>query len=116
MICPKCEYEYVKGIEVCADCGMPLVPVEDFEKHLVGPSDFKIVYTTDAQYEAEMLKANLDGAGIETQILGQKDRNLPGAGDLSIIKVLVRKKDVESALAIIEDINSKDIDEEDETE
>jgi len=116
MICPKCEYEYVKGIEVCADCGIPLIPIEEFEGHLVRPSDFKIVYTTDAQYEAEMFKTNLESADIETQILGQKDRNLPGAGDLSIIKVLVRKKDVEDALAIIEDINSKNIDEEDETE
>lgn len=116
MICPKCEYEYVPEIKVCPDCGTELIPLEEFEGNLVTPSDWTIVYTTDAMYEAEMLKANLESADIETEILGQKDRNLPGVGDLSIIKILVRKRDSEDATAIIKDINSRKINDQDETE
>ncbi|RMD48790.1 MAG: hypothetical protein D6830_06165 [Ignavibacteria bacterium] len=116
MICPKCEYEYVKGIKYCADCGTELVPAEDFERNLVNPSDWKIVYITDKDYEAEMFKANLESADIEVRILGQKDRNYPTVGDLAIIKILVKKNDADDALAIINDIISRNPEENDETE
>ena len=103
MICPKCEYEYIDGIKKCADCGAELIPKEDFEGNLVHPSDWIIVYSCSEEYEAEMLKANLEGGNIEALILGQKDRSFPGVGDLAVIKVLVKKTDAENALKIIED-------------
>ncbi len=105
MICPKCEYEYIEGIKICPDCGAELIPKNKFEGSLVHPSDWIIVYTCSQNYEAEMLKANLESAGIKTQVLGQKDRNYPGVGDLAVIKVLVEKTDVKEAEKIIEDIN-----------
>ncbi len=105
MICPNCEAEYVKGVTVCADCGTELIPKEDFELNLVHHEDWKTVYSTDVMYEAEMIKANLKGAEIESIILSQKDKNFPAAGDLSIIKVLVKKEDADDSLKIIEDIN-----------
>ncbi len=114
MICPKCESEYIKGIEVCVDCNIELIPIEEFEGHLVHPSDWKIVYTTDAEYESEMLKTNLESAGIDVKILGQKDRNYPAVGDLAVIKILVKKNNIDDALSIINDINSRTTDEEDE--
>lgn len=103
MICPKCEYEYIAGIKKCADCGAELIPKEDFEGNLVHPSDWVIVFSCSEEYEAEMLKANLEGGNIETLILGQKDRSFPAVGDLAVIKVLVKKQDAKSALKIIED-------------
>ncbi|MFA3783722.1 putative signal transducing protein [Melioribacteraceae bacterium 4301-Me] len=106
MICPKCEYEYVDGIEVCPDCGTELVPVEEFEGHLVHPEDWVVVYSTDRTYEAEMLKANLESANVETLILSQNDKNFPTVGDLSVIKLLVKKNQVQTALEIINDINA----------
>ncbi len=106
MICPNCEYEYVEGVTECPDCGVELVTKEDFEGHLVHHSDWIVVYTTNESYKAEMYKANLEGADIETSILGQKDRNYPTVGDLAVIKILVRKKDAEAALEIINDINT----------
>ncbi|MCB9220065.1 MAG: DUF2007 domain-containing protein [Ignavibacteriales bacterium] len=105
MICPKCEAEYVKGVTVCADCGTELITKASFAAHLVKHKDWEIVHSTDTMYEAEMIKANLDGAGIESIILSQQDKNFPASGDLSIIKLLVKKDDAEDARLIIKDIN-----------
>lgn len=107
MICPNCEYEYIDDVTVCPDCGVELVTKDDFEGNLVHHSDWIVVYTTDESYKADMYKANLEGAGVEVSVLGQKDRNYPTVGDLAVIKILVKKKDVENALEIIEDINSR---------
>ncbi len=115
MICPNCEYEYTESISECPDCGVKLVTKEEFEGNLVHHSDWIVVYTTNERYKADMYKANLEGADIEATILGQKDRNYPTVGDLAVVKILVKKSDAESALEIIEDINSKK-DEEDEEE
>lgn len=107
MICPKCEYEYVDEIKVCPDCGNNLITAEEFEGHLVHHSDWVIVYTCAETYDAEMYKANLESAEIETMIISQKDRNYPTAGNFSVIKILVRKSDQTSAREIINDINSR---------
>ncbi|MAT58611.1 MAG: DUF2007 domain-containing protein [Melioribacteraceae bacterium] len=106
MICPTCEYEYVEGIKVCPDCKTELIPNEDFEGNLTNPDDYVIVYTCSETYEAEMLKANLKGAEIEALVLSQKDRSYPGVGDLSVVKLLVKKDSAQEALEIINDINS----------
>ena len=114
MICPKCEYEYIEGITVCPDCGTELITKENFEGNLVHPSDWIIVYTCDEPYEAEMFKTNLESAEIETLIISQKDRNYPSVGNFSVIKILVKKSDKESALEIINDINSRNPNSEEE--
>ena len=82
MICPTCEYEYIEGITVCADCGTQLVPNAEFEGNLTNPEDYVIVYTCSQPYEAEMLKANLQGADIHAMVLSQKDSSYPAVGDL----------------------------------
>ncbi len=114
MICPNCEAEYVKEISVCSDCGETLISREDFEGHLVHPSDWITVFTTGETYEAEMLKSNLEGGGIETLIVKQKDSSFPVVGDLSVIKILVKKEDAENAVLLINDINNSEDDNEDE--
>jgi len=105
MICPNCEYQYVEGIEVCPDCGIELVSENDFEGKLVHYDDWVVVYNTNEEYEADMFKANLEGADIEASVMMKKDRSFPAVGDLAVIKVLVRKKDADAALRIINDIN-----------
>ncbi len=107
MICPKCEYEYIDGVTVCPDCGTELITVEDFKGHLVHPEDWVVIYGTDKSYEADMIKANLEGAKIETLLLSQNDKNFPTVGDLSVIKILVKKTDSEAAVEIVNDINSQ---------
>lgn len=110
MICPNCEYEYVEGITKCPDCGEKLIPLEDFTSRLTKPEDWVTVYTCSETYEADMLKANLEGAGIQSLILVQKDVSFPTPGDLSVIKLKVKKDDAEEARDIIDDINSSDDD------
>lgn len=108
MICPKCEFEYLDSVTVCSDCGSDLIPIEEFEGHLVHPKDWVVVFTCSENYEAEMMKANLEGAKIDTLILSQKDSSYVVIGDLSVVKVLVKKKDVAAALQIIEDIDNSE--------
>lgn len=107
MICPKCELDYIEGISVCSDCGAVLVTTDNFEGNLVHNSDWIVAYTTDVMYEAEMYKANLESAGIETTILGQKDKSFPMPGDLSVIKLLIKKSDFLSAQSIFRDIEER---------
>jgi hypothetical protein len=110
MICPKCEYEYVDRIKSCPDCGAELVSVEQFEGNLVHPKDWAVIHAGSDLIEAEMLKANLEGAEIESIIISQKDRNILYLGEVSPVKLLVKKKDAEEALLIINDINSTKLD------
>jgi hypothetical protein len=64
-----------------------------------------------------MLKSNLERAGIAASKLSQKDHSFPAPGDLSVVKLLVKKNDVQAALEFIQDIKLKDTDlEEDEYE
>ncbi len=112
MICPKCECEYVDGIKVCSDCGINLIPVDEFEGNLIHPKDWVVVYTGNDLIETEMLKANLNGAEIDSIILSQKDRSYLYLGEVSPIKLLVKRKDADEALQIINDIFESKVDDE----
>ncbi len=114
-VCPNCNYEYVKGITICPDCGTPLVD----EKYFIKPEDWteenwEVVYTSNMEYEIEMLRDNLEGAGVHAAILSQKDRNFPAPGDFSVIKLLVHKDDVKAALNFIQQVANQGQDEEEE--
>lgn len=76
--------------------------------------DFALVFTTDQLYEAEMIKANLESAGIEAFILTQKDSSFPGSGDLSVIQLFVKREDEESALEYLEETDALSGDDDEE--
>lgn len=107
MICPKCEYEYIDGVVECPDCGTELITSEEFEGNLVHPSDWVIVYTCYERYEADMMKSNLESAGIEAIILQQSDKSFPLVGDLTMVKLLVKKIDAEDAMDFINNSRSE---------
>lgn len=104
MICPKCEYEYIETVKTCPDCGSGLVTSEDFEGNLVHHSDWCVACTCSNNIEAEMMKTNLESAGIESLVLSQSDRSFPVEGNMTIVKVLVKKSDSSEASEIIDDI------------
>ena len=103
--CPDCKSEYVDGTSICADCGTKLVAQLAEEEHYTD-EEFSEVYSAEQLFDVEMIKANLDGAGIESFILNQKDRNYPSSGDLTVIKLFVKSKDADDALAFIQNLNS----------
>ena len=103
--CPNCTYEYEEGIKKCPDCGTSLV--NELIDH-----EWVVVYTSDQEYDVQMMKAELESAEIETNILLQKDSNFPVTGDLAVIKLLVKTEDVSSALNYINEIKNKKSEEE----
>jgi RNA polymerase subunit RPABC4/transcription elongation factor Spt4 len=103
--CPNCTYEYLEGIEKCPDCGTTLV--EELIDH-----NWVIVFTSDKEYEIQMMKDTLESADIETNVLSQKDSNFPLTGDLAVIKLLVKSEDVSSAQKFIDEIKNTDTEDE----
>lgn len=74
-------------------------------------SKWEVIYTTSVIYEAQMLKANIESAGIPIEILSQQDSSrMLTVGNLSIIKLLVPSELYEDAMEIIIEIekNSDD--------
>ncbi len=106
-VCPNCEYEYVEGVKICPDCGVALIDKSKLQKpEELSEEDWEVIYTSTKEYEVEMMKDNLEGAGIAAAILSQKDRNFPAPGDFSIVKLLVKKEDAKEAMNYIEEIKS----------
>ena len=108
-VCPNCTYEYVEGIAICPDCNSPLVDESTLQKFdELNEADWVLVYTSGDELEIGMLKGLLESAGLKVNVLSQKDHNLPVPGDLSVVKLLVRKNDVKSALTYIQDVKNNE--------
>jgi Putative prokaryotic signal transducing protein len=111
--CPQCRTEYREGTTVCADCGATLVaelPAPKPEhRHNIDEAlgtDVPIVEVTRVSAtEAEMVAAQLRGAGIRAAVLG-----VGTAGELSVIqytygsRVMVRSDDLEAAQRLLADL------------
>ena len=105
-ICPNCEYEYIEGILICPDCNVALVDeLKNFQE--LSEDEWVLVYTSFTVIDVEMLKENLESAGISASILSQKDSSFPTPGDLSTVKLFVKKADVSEALEFIQTVKSK---------
>lgn len=116
-VCPNCNYEYVPGIVICPDCNTPLVDaIEPNNYSDLSEEDWELVYTSFSEIDADMLKENLESAGIAVSILSQKDSNFPVPGDLSTIKLFVKKADVPEALEFIEEVKRKPLDSEEDAD
>jgi hypothetical protein len=107
-VCPNCKYEYFEGIAVCPDCNTLLVEESEIKKfEELSEEDWVLVYTSDNELETEMLKGILESAGLEANVLSQKDHNFPAPGDLSVVKLMVRKNSVQPALNFIQDVKRR---------
>jgi hypothetical protein len=115
--CPQCRTEYREGTTVCADCGATLMaellapapaPRPEHRRNIdesLG-TDVPIVEVTRVSAtEAEMVAAQLRGAGIRAAVLG-----VGTAGELSVIqytygsRVMVRSDDLEAAQRLVSDL------------
>lgn len=99
--CPNCRYEYLEGIKVCPDCNLPLVP-ELIDENWV------VVYTSDQEYDVQMMMDALESADIDATILSQKDSSFPVTGDLAVIKLLVKTDDASSAINFINELKNSE--------
>lgn len=107
-VCPKCNYEYVEGIAICPDCNTHLVEEDELQNvEELSEKDWVLVYTSGNELEMGMLKGILESAGLEVNVLSQKDHNFPTPGDLSVVKLFVGKNDVQAALNYIQDTNNR---------
>ncbi len=113
-ICPNCGAEYKNSVTVCADCDVELISKEKMNEIQKKYKDWEEVFSSPQLYEAEMVKTNLESAGIECMILDKKDSSFPLGGELGEIKVMVPKYRVEEALLIIEKLEKEFEENEDE--
>ncbi len=73
MFCPACGYEYLAGVAVCADCGVPLVAALPAAPPPV-PVAYEEVLATLNPGEIALVKSLLEEAGIDyrfaTEVVG----------------------------------------------
>jgi len=108
--CPDCKSEFIEGVTQCNDCGTELVPELTEAEHF-SAEDYRLVYTCGQVYEAQMMKSNLESAGIESYILNETDRNFPGAGNVTLVKLFVKVESETDAREFIQKSNVTDTDE-----
>jgi hypothetical protein len=106
IICPECSTELENDIYVCTNCGNEIDLTQAQGKHF----PWVLVYTTNTEYDAQMFKANLEGAGIPTQILSQLDSSrMFTIGELAIVKIYVLSPYATEAKEIIQEIEKNNI-------
>jgi len=68
------------------------------DEHVKMAFDWVAICSTSTQYEAEMIKANLESAGIPATVFSQSDRMyFTTVGDLAVTEVMVPKDEAEEA-------------------
>ncbi|MBM2840319.1 MAG: hypothetical protein HW412_847 [Bacteroidetes bacterium] len=78
VVCEECAVQK-RGRYFCSD-----------DKHVEMAFDWVKVYTTGTEYEAEMIAANLESAGIPARVYVQNDQMFVTTfGDLAVTKVMV---------------------------
>jgi hypothetical protein len=114
-VCPNCEYEYYEGITICPDCNTPLVDENSLNQiEELSEEDWVLVYTSGNELEVEMMKGILESAGLSASVLSQQDHNFPAPGDFSVVKLFVKKNDVQAAINFIHDAQQRNSETQDE--
>jgi len=110
MICPKCKAEYVRGVAVCADCGISLVDrlpedeTGDNEKDSAEETaEYVEIFITFSAAEIAMVKSLLDSAGIDYHLYGEQFAAVRPL--VYPARLVVRADQCEDAMAILKDLD-----------
>lgn len=105
----RCEtHPDAEAVGACVMCGKPVCHACAVRKqgkvfctndeHVTMAFDWAAVCSTSTEYEAEMIRANLEGAGIQALVFSQSDRVFPSmVGDLAVNQVMVPKSSLSEA-------------------
>ena len=103
------------GKPVCNDCARSRAGkyfCED-DKHVRIYEGWAVLVVTGLEYEAQMVKANLERAGIECLVFSQQDHSFfLTVGDLARVKVMVPKNKLRDAQSLLDDLGLLDEDDE----
>ena len=97
------------GKPVCAECANEIEGKYfcDNDSHHELHQDYVVVYRSSAEYEAEMIRANLENAGIDVQLFDQHGHiYFVDIGEMALVSVMVRKDEIEHATEIVNAILS----------
>lgn len=113
----ECEnHSDVPAVAVCIICGKPVCRkcrktrmnktfCED-DKHVKVYQNWAVAYMSSTEYEAEMIKANLENAGIEAMIFNQQDHAyFLTVGSMARVNVMVPNERIREAQQVIESLN-----------
>jgi hypothetical protein len=122
MFCPKCLAEYIEGINVCADCGVPLVAEvsadslseadsREYPQKLPRTSiaddaectDFEEILTTFNAGDIAILKSVLDGEDVVYYFRGELFNYMEPLAQPA--RLMVRKDQADQVREILQDLN-----------
>ncbi len=110
IMCEK--HNSVEAVGICIICSKPICgdcAVErnsklfcDNDEHIKMAEDWVVVFTTNTEYEAAMIKANLEGGGMPCLIFSQRDHAyFITIGDMAVVNVMVPKERLDEAQAYL---------------
>ena len=105
------------AVAVCIVCGKPVCSACrktrmhktfcDDDKHIRMYQNWAVAYISMTEYEAEMIKANLENAGIEAMIFNQQDHAyFLTVGSMARVNVMVRSDQIGEAKKIIDSLTT----------
>ena len=84
----------VCGKPVCGDCAVKRQGKIfcESDEHITVAQNWAMVYSTNTEYEAQMVRANLESGGIRCMVFSQRDHvYFLTMGDLAVVNVMVPK-------------------------
>jgi hypothetical protein len=110
---PECENHPDRtAVGGCVICGKPVCEecttkhngriFCENDDHLSMHQGFVVAYTTSTDYEADMIKANLEGAGINAVVFNQHDHvYFTNMGALALVNIMVPRSQLDESRDVI---------------
>ena len=102
MFCPECKAEYVEGVTVCADCGVPLVDVLPPESDHAGEAYVRILSTYNAG-DVAVIRSILEGTDIAHYFEGEIFNEVTPL--IQPVKLFVARHQVSAAKELLKDLD-----------